>query len=103
MRNVILNCIVCDKELAAAFPSEAVENQPYGGTTFSTNGHYGSTVFDPFDWSETLEINICDPCLAEKAEENCVIHNRAGETSFWNPGLESSAVVTSIKQEKPRI
>jgi hypothetical protein len=50
-------------------------NQPYKGTTFFSRGHYGSTVFDPPPSSPVrLELNICDPCLEERAER--IIHVR---------------------------
>lgn len=65
-----LNCIVCNKQLESATPGET--NQPYGGTTFTTRGHYGSTVFDPMDGS-FLEINICDECLTRAGERKQVL------------------------------
>lgn len=46
-----------------------IVNQPYGGTTFTSHGHYGSTVFDPLAESVFLEINVCDECLVESASE----------------------------------
>jgi hypothetical protein len=38
------------------------DNQPYQGTEFRTEGHYGSTFWDSFD-GEELVLNICDKCL----------------------------------------
>lgn len=57
-----LPCFVCLKPLESALPEDIDANQPYAGTAFFTNGHYGSTAFDPFNDS-FLEINICDACL----------------------------------------
>lgn len=56
-----LCCFKCGKTLMNVFP-EDTDNQPYEGTTFTTEGHYGSTFWDSFD-GEELVINICDPCL----------------------------------------
>lgn len=55
-----LNCFKCMKELVNVW--EDADNQPHDATTFITEGHYGSTVFDPMDRTR-LEINICDDCL----------------------------------------
>jgi len=63
-----LPCIVCAKV------PESVENgiydnfinTPYAGTVFTSEGHYGSTVFDPMNFlgrSCRLEITVCDECL----------------------------------------
>jgi len=37
-------------------------HHPSGGLSFHTQGHYGSSVFDPMDGS-TLVVAICDPCV----------------------------------------
>lgn len=67
-------CLKCGKQLKDATNSSPAEyNQPYAGTAFTTNGHYGSTVFDPFDPDELLEIVICDDCMKEAAEANRVL------------------------------
>ena len=63
-------------------------NQPYGGLAFQSEGHYGSTVFDPMDGTY-LEVNICDECLL-RASELCVSHNKLQvQTSptytIWRP------------------
>jgi hypothetical protein len=57
MRNA-LPCIVCDKKLKSLYGP----NQPDNGLEFTTQGHYGTTVFDPMDGSY-LAINVCDDCL----------------------------------------
>jgi hypothetical protein len=74
-----LPCIICDKPLQSVFTSKAMAefaesdiNQPNDATTFISHGQYGSTLWDPMNSDETLEINICDPCLVLKMES--VIH-----------------------------
>lgn len=54
-----LPCIVCGVELDDV---SGYQTQPYEGLSFTTQGHYGSTYFDPMDGSR-LAINICDPCV----------------------------------------
>ena len=76
---VPLPCIVCGKELEHVFKTkrhQSSPNQPSGGTTFSSHGHYGSTVWDPMsmDGLETLEINICDECLLAAGRAQRVLH-----------------------------
>lgn len=58
-----LPCIVCDKPLENVM-SDVDGNQPYGGTAFTSHGHYGSTVFDCD--GGYLEINICAECSIKK-------------------------------------
>ena len=67
---MIVNCIVCDVSFTPA--SAGGENQPYEGTTFMSEGHYGSTVFDPMDGS-FLEVNVCDPCLLKASKRQQVL------------------------------
>lgn len=69
-----LKCIVCGFQPEAAVPGPV--NQPYAATTFHTNGHYGSTVFDPMSPGglHTLEINVCDKCLKRKAKEGLILY-----------------------------
>lgn len=68
-----LSCIVCGRELLnVTFFKDAV-NQPSGGTTFRTRGHYGSTVFDDMGRTE-LMINICDVCMTAKARQGLILH-----------------------------
>lgn len=94
-----LNCIVCNKELEPAFPPPIEHNQPYGGTSFTSRGHYGSTVWDPMDGTY-LEINICDECLVKAGDEGKVLYvvPKQSVTTFlykeWN-GRHSDAVATS--------
>lgn len=86
-----LPCIVCGKALESALPSVGSRtevNQPNDGTTFSSHGHYGSTVWDPMTGTDLLEINVCDPCLIERKDR--VIHvkrvTQAHDTVLpWDP------------------
>lgn len=55
-----LPCFKCNKPLRNVFIE--ADNQPYEGTVFRTEGHYGSTFWDSFD-GEELVLNICDACL----------------------------------------
>jgi hypothetical protein len=54
-------CIRCGFELRHVFGDEE-GNQPMRGLEFITQGHYGSTEFDPMDGT-ALAINVCDDCL----------------------------------------
>lgn len=67
-----MNCIVCKKVLENTGPSPCEENQPSGGTSFQSRGHYGSAAFDPMDGTY-LEINICDPCLVQAGTDGNVL------------------------------
>lgn len=83
-----LPCIICETPLPGVDDeyvkrmTEADEirplpaNQPYGGTAFMSHGHYGSTAFDPMD-GQYIEINLCDPCLQEKAQRSFVLTGRS--------------------------
>lgn len=71
-----LPCITCGKDLESVFlPEDDAENQPYGGTCFTTHGHYGSTIFDPMD-GHYLELNVCDACLRRLGEEGRILLGR---------------------------
>lgn len=65
MSDAMLPCFKCGKTLRSVI--EGGDNQPYGGTEFTTYGHYGSTFWDSFD-GEQLVLNICDECLREHSE-----------------------------------
>lgn len=60
MKDSFLPCFVCDKTLQNVFEESTC--QPYEGTVFYTEGHYGSTFWDSFD-GEELVVLICDSCL----------------------------------------
>lgn len=64
-------CICCEK--AIRFDGNYANNAGhlYDATIWTTNGNYGSTVFDPCSMSathDTLEVIICDECLQKKAK-----------------------------------
>lgn len=64
-----LPCLICGKELDHIWGDEDVErygylsNQPHDATAFDTNGHYGSTMFDPMNRYEHWELVICKECF----------------------------------------
>lgn len=68
-----LSCVACGANLENV--SGARRNQPFGGLSFTSFGHYGSTVFDPLDGS-FLEINVCDSCLINAARAGRVYLGR---------------------------
>ncbi|KAB8186889.1 hypothetical protein FH608_046210 [Nonomuraea phyllanthi] len=68
--DLTLPCLACGKPLTSALPGACI-NQPSGATTFTTTGHYGSTVFDPMDGSR-LDVNVCDDCLTARRDR--VLH-----------------------------
>lgn len=76
-----LPCLVCGKPFTSVFQTPDI-NQPCDGTAFTTQGHYGSTVFDPMD-STQLEVNVCDPCLTEHHDR---VHHidRDGNITAWD-------------------
>lgn len=68
-----LRCIVCGSRLRNVF--DDAENQPSSGTAFESEGHYGSTQFDPMDGSY-IEINVCDVCLVQARKDGRVLWGR---------------------------
>ena len=42
-----LPCVVCRRALQGVFGGDS-GNQPSGGLAFMSQGHYGSTIYDPF-------------------------------------------------------
>lgn len=65
MSEAMLPCIVCGKRLPSVI--EGSDNQPYGGTEFTTYGHYGSTFWDNF-YGEQLVLTVCDDCLRSRSD-----------------------------------
>ncbi len=67
-----LPCFKCGRQLedASGGSQREWQNQPYAGTTFHSEGQYGSTVWDPMNQyvRYTIELNICDVCLREASE-----------------------------------
>ena len=65
------HCFVCEKSISSALTGKArqkPDEPPSGATCWSTNGNYGSEVYDPLanGSEEKLEICICDECLKQK-------------------------------------
>jgi len=63
-----LPCFVCGAELRhCGGPDQAgvLNNQPCGGIYLSSQGNYGSTVYDPMHGSYRLELALCDSCLVK--------------------------------------
>lgn len=67
MTEYALPCIVCGTELEALFAEHGIDNQPNHGVCFTSQGHYGSTIFDPMDGS-MVEVNVCDTCMDHAAK-----------------------------------
>lgn len=62
-----MHCIRCDIELEpVTSTSENKYVQPSQGVMCSTQGNFGSTVFDPMG-STTLYFQLCDDCLMKTA------------------------------------
>lgn len=89
--NLPAPCVICGKQLENVDMHENGENrnQPYAGTSFVSHGHYGSTIFDPFNAS-MLEINFCDACLREAAEKKRVLWKREASALCGAPPWPSS-------------
>lgn len=80
---MIAPCIVCGFAIGGiahfAQTPTPLFNQPEGGTGFTTEGHYGSTVFDPMN-GNTLSISVCDDCLKNAGQQGRVLLGRD-----WKP------------------
>jgi hypothetical protein len=66
-----LPCLICERELEPAFKDYPLlgSGQPSHGVMCSTEGGYGSRVFDPGSTrGEQLRFNICDWCLVAYRE-----------------------------------
>ena len=68
-----LPCIVCKKDLKGVSSPTSEPNHPTDALSFTSHGQYGTRVFDPMDGT-WIEINICDPCLIEAAQNKQVLH-----------------------------
>lgn len=66
-----LPCIVCKTPMRRVRDG-GYELQPSEGLHFSSEGAYGTTVFDPMDLS-TLDVIICDECIVAAAREGRVL------------------------------
>jgi len=78
----LLSCIVCGYQPEEAYRG-CKHNQPYKATVFNTNGHYGSTFFDTMDYSELIEITVCDECLTKAIDKQQILYYNNGQTSIY--------------------
>lgn len=60
-------------------------NQPTGGLSFMSHGHFGSAAFDPMNPNVWLEINLCDECLEDRRDQGQVLHVTKLPQSFTTP------------------
>lgn len=89
-----LPCIVCGSPLESA-TGMTDNNQPSRGLAFLTNGHYGSTFFDPMDGTR-LEINVCDECMKKAVVRKAVLASVVVRASarvehFWPDDEDETA------------
>ncbi len=87
----VQKCLICKIEPSRAFNDTDIP--PYGATMFTSPGHYGSTVWDPFGFSgDLLQITICDACLVERQADILIRRAKPSEVMFeylpWIPGAE---------------
>ena len=92
-------CIICGVGLTRVMPE--AEGQPDDGVMCQTHGNYGSTIFDPEDYSY-LAFNICDPCLVKAGDEGKVMITRIYAPVSLDNGRYVS-VVGRIKADRPYI
>lgn len=72
----MIPCLACAKVPEPVFPrepelSQGLTAQPYGATTFTSYGQYGSTVFDEMG-RQYLYIVICDDCMKAASERHVI-------------------------------
>lgn len=80
MSKLALPCVVCSKPLENV--RDAEDNQPYGGTEFTTTGHYGSTIIDNMSANDPeFVVNICDTCIMRALDKGS-IQSRSPELSL---------------------
>lgn len=72
--DITLPCIICGKELHPSVRLVATFNQPSGAVVCTTGGNYGSALFDAEPGY--IEFNICDDCLAARAERTLYVERR---------------------------
>ena len=83
MSRFALPCVKCGKPLGNT--DEGSDNEPAGGTEFTSYGHYGSTIHNEVMFLEEgedladklqLVVNICDTCIL-RAIDAGVIQSRS--------------------------
>jgi hypothetical protein len=64
-------------------------HQPYAATSFSSGGHFGSTVWDPMSGHRELMINVCDECLVKHKDRVSMVVRTPRPSIFdyqpWDP------------------
>lgn len=55
------SCLVCGKPHTSAFMQH--DGPPWGGTTFTAAGNFGSGWFDWPPDGQSLKVTVCDTCL----------------------------------------
>lgn len=91
--NAYLPCFKCAKVLPNVFVE--ADNQPYGGTVFTTEGHYGSTFWDSFG-GEELVLTVCDDCLKEHSD-------RLGQQKAYLPVFCEGVLVGRQVVDRPLV
>lgn len=66
-----LYCICCDRPMENIMRKTG--HQPMDGVSFYSEGHYGTSFFDPMDGS-SIQIAVCDPCIAQADAKGVVRH-----------------------------
>lgn len=89
------NCFKCGKELESVFPDKF---QAYAGTQFVSYGHYGSTVFDPMNESEYIEIVICDDCLLKNSDNVSHMTKEVSHSSLNTVGNEEEENIEALEK-----
>jgi hypothetical protein len=72
-------CFVCACEIERDHdhdPDDLVTvGSTYNALVFRATGNFGSTLFDPIEVHEFLEICICDTCVKSRIDHVAWIHN----------------------------
>lgn len=77
-------CVVCGREIRSAMNEATsgwaaesdIEEPPHAATIFTSQGNYGSTLWDPAPrdkYTPYLQVTICDKCLTFAASAGRVI------------------------------
>lgn len=84
-------CFICGRDcIASVFKDDIGENHYEIGEAvhFSANGNWASSLWDPMSDSLSLNIYICDGCLAKHRERATVVrherHFRELERVQWD-------------------
>lgn len=101
MSKFALPCIVCEKPLQNVDADS--DNQPWGGTEFTSYGHYGSTIHDeiPFNQAESIQlvVNICDTCIM-RALDSDVIQGRSKTVALSHHPVSDKARAWVLAQNE---